>query len=259
MYIRDWSIRLHEPALQQRVSCNARQHQRPTTVSNCRQTRNLNFFGRLGRLWRLPTLDAIMERMADEERSTKELLLNGVVVGQVEHTGDFEKDAATCLQFIKDKGLYEKPDPVKTFFRQALSFATTASHLYKKGLSSHPWNVHDVSPFVVNSAFSIELYLKTLAQHHGTVLKGHDLLKLLGALPAAARNDIKAVLPRCRLEFPPGGNPELRECVAELANAFVEWRYLHEKMRATTIRIDRAIFVMKVMHEACKKAIGLGP
>ena len=111
---------------------------------------------------------------------------------------------------------------------------------------------------MVNSAFSIELYIKTLAQHHGTVLKGHDLLKLLGALPAAALADINAVLPICRLEFPPAGNPELRECVSELSNAFVDWRYLHERSRANSISIDRAIFVMKVMHEACKKAIGLG-
>jgi hypothetical protein len=33
----------------------------------------------------------------DEERIMKELLLNGVVVGEVEQTGDFEKDAAVCL------------------------------------------------------------------------------------------------------------------------------------------------------------------
>jgi HEPN domain-containing protein len=184
-------------------------------------------------------------------------VLNGVVVGEMEATGDFEKDAELTIQFLKDKGLYQKPDSLKTIFRQALSFATTAAHLYKKGLSSSPWNVHDVAPFVVNSAFSIELYIKTLAQHHGTVLKGHDLIKLLGALPAAARSDIDAVLPTCRLEFPPAGNPELRECISELANAFVDWRYLHEKTRASTIRIDRAIFVMKVMHEACRKAIGL--
>jgi len=195
--------------------------------------------------------------MADKGRTTKELLLNGIAIGQVEHTGDHEKDTAACLQFIKDKGLYQKPDPVKTIFRQALSFATTASHLHKKGLSNKPWNVHDVAPFVVNSAFSIELYLKTLAQHHGTVLKGHDLLKLLGALPVAAHVDINAVLPACRLEFPATGNPALRECVSELSNAFVEWRYLHEKARACPIHIDRAIFVMKVLHEACTKAIGL--
>ncbi len=162
--------------------------------------------------------------MPEDERTMKELLLNGVVVGNVEHTGDFDKDAAACLQFLKDKGLYQKADPVKTIFRQALSFASTASHLYKHGLSSSPWNVHDVAPFVVNSAFSIELDLKTLAQHHGTVLNGRGLPRLLGALPAAARADISAVLPTCRLDFPPAGNPEFRECVGELANAFVDWR-----------------------------------
>ena len=199
----------------------------------------------------------MMMGMGEEERRTTELVLNGIVVGDMEVTGDFEKDAALTIQFLKDKGLYQKPDPVKTMFRQALSFATTASHLHKKGLLHRPWNVFDVAPFVVNSAFSIELYLKTLARSHGTILKGHDLLKLLGSLPAAAHSDISAVLPACRLELPPSGNPDLSTCVAELSNAFVEWRYLHEKMRTSGIRIDRAIFVMKVMHEACRKAMGL--
>jgi hypothetical protein len=196
-------------------------------------------------------------KMAEDERRTTELVLNGVVVGEMPVTGDFEKDSALTIQFLKDKGLYRKSDPVKTMFRQALSFATTASHLHKKGLLRSPYNVFDVAPFVVNSAFSIELYLKTLARSHGIVLKGHDLLKLLGSLPVAAHNDISAVLPACRLELPPAGSPDLRTCVAELSNAFVEWRYLHEKTSASGIRIDRAIFVMKVMHEACRKAIGL--
>ncbi len=197
--------------------------------------------------------------MADQGNTKRELLLNGVVIGEIEATGDFERDTALTLQFIKDQGLYRKPDPVKTIFRQALSFATTAAHLYKKGLMATPWNVHDIAPFVVNSAFSIELYLKTLALHHGTRLKGHDLLKLLSSLPAAAGTDIDTVLPICRLQFPLDGNPAFRACVSELANAFVDWRYLHEKMRARTIRIDRAIFVMKVMDEACRKAISPDP
>ena len=45
--------------------------------------------------------------------------------------------------------------------------------------------------------------------------------------------------------------------VAGVETVNIEWRYLREKMRASGIRIDRAIFVMKVMHEACRKAIGL--
>jgi HEPN domain-containing protein len=196
-----------------------------------------------------------MMSMAEEKRRTTELVLNGVVVGEMEVAGDFEKDAALSIQFLKDKGLYRKPDAVKTMFRQALSFATTAAHLRTKGLLRRPWNVFDVAPFVVNSAFSIELYLKALARSHGTILKGHDLLKLLSSLPAAAREVINAVLPACRSELGPEGTSDLRTCVAELSNAFVDWRYLHEKMHAGAIRIDRAIFVMKVMDEACRKSI----
>jgi hypothetical protein len=129
--------------------------------------------------------------------------------------------------------------------------------LHKKRLLHSPWNVFDVAPFVVNSAFSMELYLKTLARSHRAVLNGHDLLKLLDSLPAAAHNDISAVLPACRSQFRPEGDPDFRTCIAGLSNAFVEWRYPYEKTRATGIRIDRAIFVTKVMHEACRRAVGL--
>src|ERR1035441_6781837 len=45
--------------------------------------------------------------VADKPRKT-ELVLNGIVVGEMEVTGDFEKDAALTIQFLKDKGLYQK-------------------------------------------------------------------------------------------------------------------------------------------------------
>jgi len=35
-----------------------------------------------------------------------------------------------------------------------------------------------VAPFVVNMAFSLELYLKTIALQHGKKLHGHELTKL---------------------------------------------------------------------------------
>ena len=61
----------------------------------------------------------------------------------------------------------------------ALSFSTTAAHLHRTDLLKAPRNGLSIAPFVVNSAFAIELYLKTLHELKGTNPgKEHHLLKL---------------------------------------------------------------------------------
>ena len=180
------------------------------------------------------------------------VMLNGVLVGHVDTTGDFEKDKEIVMDLIKQKGLYVQPSEVKTMFRQALSFATTASYLHRKDLCRSPWNVHSVAPFVVNSALGIELYLKALAKANGKTLRGHNLLNLFDTLPSPARKTVETVLPVSLQQWKPKDESDLRACVAGLADAFVEWRYLHEKNRTSTIHIDRIIFVLHVFHEACR-------
>jgi hypothetical protein len=200
---------------------------------------------------RMTVQSAIMIVMAEQQAGKKELVLNGVVVGEVEMTGDFEKDAELAMQFLKDKGLHKVASPEKVMFRQAVSFATTAAYLHKTDFVRRPWNPFSVAPFVVNSAFSIELYLKTLGKIYNKIMKGHDLLVLFDSLPQDAHTQITSLPSESLAGFVPAGNPALRVCISELSGAFVEWRYLHEKKRATTIRPDRMIFVMKVLHEAC--------
>lgn len=192
--------------------------------------------------------------MANSEPETKTLYLNGIVVGEVEATGEREKDMDVALQFLKDKGLYRKTTPAQAMFRQALSFATTAASLYKTDLIKAPRNGFSIAPFIVNSAFSIELYLKTLGQIHNNPMKGHELLHLFDSLPSDAHQGIDGVLPNCRKEWGPKDGVDLRICISELNNAFVEWRYCYEKYRTNEIHIDRMIFVMKVLHEACRKS-----
>ena len=113
----------------------------------------------------------------------KTIYLNGIAVGELPSTGDNKKDAEVTRAFLKKKGLYKETTVVQAMYRQAVSFATTAAHLYKTDLLKAPRNGYSAVPFVVNSVFSIELYLKTLAQAHKKSLKGHELLKLFDALP----------------------------------------------------------------------------
>jgi len=184
----------------------------------------------------------------------KIVYLNGVAVGEVAATGDNLKDVEIVRQFLQDKGLYKETTLIQAMFRQALSFATTASYLYNRDLTQTPKNGLSAAPFVVNSAFSIELYLKTLGQIHNTSLKGHELLKLLDSLPAEAHKAIEAVIPACvpkrRLE----GNVDFRYYISELNSTFVEWRYCYEVDQTSEVRIEPTIFVMEVLHEACRKS-----
>jgi hypothetical protein len=125
-------------------------------------------------------------KLPDRQPRTKTLYLNGVVVGEVEATGYPNHDKDAAIQFLKDKGLHKVVTPVQAMFRQAVSFATTAAHLHKTDLLTAPRNGFSVAPFVVNSTFSIELYLKTLSMMHNKVLRGHELLNLFDSLPTEA-------------------------------------------------------------------------
>jgi hypothetical protein len=45
---------------------------------------------------------------------------------------------------------------------------------------------------------------------------------------------------------------EFRAALADMRDAFREWRYLYEKERSSTIRFQPMIFVMQVLHETCR-------
>jgi hypothetical protein len=119
---------------------------------------------------RLPNIGVIMGT-----KDAKEVWLNEKLVGEAPATGVVDRDAEAIIQFLKDKGLYKETSPVQRMFRQAMSFATTSAYLYKRDLIKVPKNGLSVAPFVVNGAFAIELYLKTLGRLHDVDMRGHDL------------------------------------------------------------------------------------
>ena len=192
--------------------------------------------------------------MANSEPKMKTLYVNGIAVGEVPATGDPYKDAEVAQQFLKDKGLYKETTLIQAMFRQALSFCSTAAYLYEKDFQKTPINVLSLAPFVVNSVFSIELYLKTLAQIHNRSLTGHELLKLFNSLPPEAHRAIEAAIPRCAQKWKLEIKIDFRDYIAELNNTFVEWRYLYEVGRTNAVYITPTIFVMEALHEACRSS-----
>lgn len=183
---------------------------------------------------------------------TKTVLLNGIVVGEVKSTGDIERDIETVRQFLKDKGLHKDVSLFQAMFNQALAFANTSAHLYERDLRHLPRKGASMVPFVVNAAFSIELYLKALAQKHGITLHGHKLLKLYEALPSKAHSEIQMVTPRCAANRALEEEPDFPTYLENLNNAFVDWRYCYELEKTGLVHIEPTIFVMEVLHESCR-------
>lgn len=182
----------------------------------------------------------------------KTVLLNGIVVGEVFSTGDTERDTESIRQFLKDKGLHKEVSLFQGMLNQAVAFANTSAYLYERDLRRPPRNGVSVVPFVVNAAFSIELYLKALAQKHGIALRGHELVKLFNALPANALLEIQGVTPRCAANRALGETPDFPRYLKDLNNSFVDWRYCYELQKTNTVHIEPTIFVMEVLHESCR-------
>jgi hypothetical protein len=184
---------------------------------------------------------------------TKKLYLDGKYVGEYEATGDFQRDRELAIALLREKGLYRETTPEQAIFRQAVSFATTASYLYKRDLTTVPRNGVSVAPFVVNATFALELYLKTLGQLYNRALRGHDLLDLFDALPPEAHDSLQQSFAKAQWQCGIADLVGFRKALADLRGAFVEWRYLHESGRASSeIVFAPMIFVMEVLHEACR-------
>lgn len=194
--------------------------------------------------------------MAQQPSPMKTLYVNGLIVGEVPATGDRQKDMDVARQFLKDKGLHREVTKVQAIFRQAFSFSTTAAHLHRQDLLTAPRNGLSIAPFVVNSAFSIELYLKTLHELQGTDPgKEHHLLKLYDGLTDATRD---VILRHAMANAKDYGvlmttTDQFRPFVAELDNAFVNWRYCYETGNAGAATIQPTIVVMMAVHQACKE------
>ena len=182
---------------------------------------------------------------------TRTVNFGGKPVGTIEASGDFEKDAQSVMQLLQQKGLRKEISKLQRMFHQAYAFARIAADIYKKGLVTNPNNT---PPFVVNSAFSIELYLKTVAQIYGKTLRGHDLIELFDALPQRAVNAIGDQIAKSK---DIGDIKAFRKALDANRRAFECWRYLYENSQQKKFEIQSAISVMKVLHDLCRNSEGI--
>ena len=172
--------------------------------------------------------------------------MNGLIIGEVEATGDFEKDAQAVRDFIKEQGLDREISTDDSMHGQANSFAEVANDIYRRDLKNPPYKGSSAAPFVVNAVLSIEIYLKTMHILFGSVHHSHNLLDLYDRLDddsksifLSAANDIR---PKYRLQ----DGVDVIECLRSLSTAFEDWRYLYEnkKLRTEIQKLDPNAFIV---------------
>jgi hypothetical protein len=189
---------------------------------------------------------------------------NGKYVCDYDSTGEPLKDIPIIHRLMAEHGVATTDvSPEQMIFRQANSFIATSAYLFEKDICATPPNAMAVAPFVVNAAFALELYLKTIALQRGKKLHGHELVRLFDKLPASGKvaieRQLEIVAPVSQWQCEARTLADLRSIVLDLNNAFVEWRYLHEKMgtlRQITFR--PMIFLGEVLHETCQAGFASG-
>ena len=137
-------------------------------------------------------------------------------------------------------------------FGHANSFAETAISIYKKHLVRSPFYGPAATPFVVNSSFAAELYIKTLHDLEGHSVRGHKLTDLYAKLSPEHKRLIDESALAVRQHFS-DDVPDLTASIAMLNEAFEQWRYIYEKDRLE-IHIPTVRFVLHTLHEAISRA-----
>lgn len=191
----------------------------------------------------------------NELPSLKPIYLNDRIVGEVPATGDVDLDMQTVVKFLEERGLFRETGRIASMLFQAYSFGKTARRIYDLYLCGLPANPIGVAPFVVNGSFALEIYIKTLAEIHGTTLRGHNLSKLYEALDPQIQTLLEQItqgyIKAKNLQGIIGFSP----CICAVGNAFEKWRYHYEEGTAPTVDAVDVFLSLDVLHAACARRV----
>jgi hypothetical protein len=185
-------------------------------------------------------------------RYMKSLKLDGVIVGEYLGSDDTQVDIEAARECLRSKGLYNPPSLVSAMFGQAAAFAYVANGTYGELRKRAPGKPLVAAPFVVNAAFSVELFLKTLhAVATGISPRGHKLVELYDALSSSYRTELCAEAVRLAPEHGEGPQVQFRDLLAMLNDAFERWRYVYELANSGEIHLQQTVLVMHACRDVC--------
>jgi hypothetical protein len=189
-------------------------------------------------------------------KGMKTVMCDNKPIGYVKDVPDQEEAAKLAKKLLQEKGLWRDISKPEMIYRQAQSFANTAAHVYEKDLKSLPRDPQGICPFVVNAAFSAEMYLKCLQQIHGEVTEAHVLTALFKPLPNKVKDKINKICKKLESEYEIEKGILFKEHLKNINNAFVNWRYIYEK-HTESVNIQQVIFVLQVLHETAAIELGI--
>lgn len=204
--------------------------------------------------------------MTKKITETIRLVIDGKFIGEIQDTGDFLKNIEAFEQYKRDHGIHEESKPAQAINLQASTFGKIAINLFYNHLCAPITSGQEANqfssnaiPFIVNGAFAIELYLKTLHMIHSEKKEGHELLELFNDLPEAVQIAIKQTANEFIIKHNLALDTDLRSCLSRINNAFVEWRYLHEgnkENKPRQIPIPEIIFLLETLSRVCYVDLG---
>jgi len=198
---------------------------------------------------------------AMSNRYPKSLKLDGVLVGEYLGSDDQDEDIEAARDMLRAKGLYNPPSLSSAMLGQANAFAYVAYAACLDLMKNRgPLKPIPAAPFVVNAAFSVELYLKTLhVVTTGSNAHAHKLLDLYDSLPDTRQTELQDQAVQVAAEHGEGPQVQLRTLMTMLNDAFVRWRYVYELPRSGIIHLQQTILVMHACRDVCERAVKHSP
>ncbi|HET6329887.1 MAG TPA: hypothetical protein VFF76_03785 [Holophagaceae bacterium] len=179
----------------------------------------------------------------------KRLVVNGVEVGEFEASDDYMVELASCEALMKSLGIWDPPSKEMAMFNHAAAFSHAGGQIYRGLLSDHSEFVRGAAPFVVNSTFATEIYLKTLSILHGVEIRGHELTKLFHSLPESIRKRIHADYLKYAAANKISTPVSLEELLLANNDAFIKWRYSYELPSSNLFHIQDTVALMEALHK----------
>lgn len=165
-------------------------------------------------------------------------------------------DPALMRDVLAKHGYMQDKNKSKLTFGQANCFAKTASDIYRNHLNKIVIEVEEIyiAPFIVNATFAIELFLKSIHIKYEVnssvdISSIHNLKKLFFALPGKLQKKLQESLGSCLMAMGREYDEvDLSSQFRLLANAFIDWRYMHEKEYLKAGKVGDLIPIMNALY-----------
>ncbi|BAJ02399.1 hypothetical protein SVI_2428 [Shewanella violacea DSS12] len=167
-------------------------------------------------------------------------------IGKIPDSGDPIENVKRYTQFLKDENIFVKLSQTKLMFKQARSFAKIAKDIHSKSLFKPPFDHEASAPFVVNSAFACEMYLKALQSVYGEPEGIHNLSQLFKHLPNKLKDKVNKLTKEKSITFQLNNKTLFKDHLKTISNAFIDWRYIYEKDSAT-VNLSVILLILTVL------------